>query len=64
MQAEAAQKAWNTAVQLGMSSSPELVEQLTDLALAAETANRFLTLETDLAGMDQQIEAAARMATS
>jgi hypothetical protein len=64
MQAEAAQDAWNTAVQLGVSSSPELVQQLHDLAVEAEAANRFLALETDLAGMDQQIESAARMATA
>lgn len=64
MQAGAAQQAWNTAVQLGVSSSPELVQQLHDLAVEAEAANRFLALETDLSAMDQQIESAARMATA
>jgi hypothetical protein len=64
MNAQAANEAWNTAVQRGVVETPEAVQQLTDLALAAEAANRFLTLETDLSGLDQQIEAAARMATA
>jgi hypothetical protein len=64
MEAQAAQDAWNTAVQLGVSASPELVQKLNDLALAGQTANRFLALETNLSGMDQQIESAARMATA
>jgi hypothetical protein len=60
-QAEASQKAWNTAVQLGVTGSPDLIAQFTELAAAAQVANDNLALEQDLSGMDQQIEAATRM---
>ena len=60
-QAEASQKAWNTAVQLGVTGSPDLIAQFTELAAAAAVANDNLALEQDLSGMDQQIEAAMRL---
>jgi hypothetical protein len=60
-QAEASQKAWNTAVQLGVTGSPDLIAQFTELAAAAQVANDNLALEQDLSGMDQQIDAATRL---
>lgn len=54
-EAEARINAYNTAVQLGMSGSKDIVDQLYKLADAAASANAKLSMSKDAAGMDEQI---------
>lgn len=61
---QASIEGYNTAVAMGVVATPELAAKFQELAWVAIEAKKNLKFEENMVGLDQQVDAAARMATA